>query len=1201
MRLKRLELLGFKSFVHKTVIPFEADITCIVGPNGCGKSNIVDAIKWVLGETSSKQLRGESMGDVIFHGSDSLPPLGMAEVTLVFDNEDGSGPSYLAGHSEIQICRRVFRSGDSEYYINKTPCRLKDIVDIFLGTGLGGSAYSIVEQGKISEIISSKPLDHRAMVEEAAGITRYKERKREALRKMEHTGHNLDRVCDVIGEIKRQINSLERQARKAKRYRQMKDRLRSLELFVAAEDKNILEAKISDITKEIELLEGERINVEASARRHDSLAEQGELKLKETEELASKQREVCAELERGVYSLHEKLKYASARAEELSADLSRLEEEQRSDSSRLEALKNRREELASELASLERSLAASDEEVKSLDHARAESLERMRNLENKRESLKKRLIELHEALTRNRSTVEHSEREIHRLTASVDKLRAEKVSLEEERAAKERALADARSQMASLEEERRQISFDFDSAERSVSELESEIKEKEKEYLDLSAALAAQKSELDSLRDLQGGYQGFDEGIREIMLSENRPQALVGVLADFLQVPAEYEKAVAAVLESVLQGIVFSDHTPVLSELKRLKSLEKGRGRFLPMQPKDDVDLDISGEEIPSDIKPLLSLIEVDSNIKKLALFLLRDVYVVPSLDRAWELYEQNGHTWILVTPDGDVVHPSGMIVGGGRDTLEAGFLARNRRIEEICDTLASLEERLAALQTERSELETKLASHKERAESIRQKNLSKELDIMECSKKISILEGEIERTVSGINAVSLELEENLNSLSAAKDIVSKARSEAESLESSLNALKVEVEEIENKISAEREETEKRRQAWMEKHAVLAAQREKVQALSREMESCDRGAEELSLRLEKLAAEIDAKRRELSENEHVKSVSSAEAEEMEKSLAAAKEKLSGFLSEIERLRLEVEQARAASVSDRQRASELSQRISDIKLRLSETQMELRTLKDRIWEKYGVEPGQWTPSDEEAESLRTADTKEIRREIEELQGKIARYGEVNMASIEELSELEERLSFMESQKADLEQSMENLKRTIRKINATTKEKFLEAFNEINRRFERIFPILFRGGRAKLVLQDPEDLLQTGVEIFAQPPGTKLQNMKLLSGGQKALTAISLLFAIFLYKPTPFCLLDEVDAPLDDVNVGRFNDLVKELSKNSQFIIITHNKSTMSMADVLYGVTMQEAGVSRLVGVKVAGSGEESPVQSERAVA
>jgi chromosome segregation protein len=1191
MRIRRLDIVGFKSFIDRTVVSFADGVTGVVGPNGCGKSNVADAVRWVLGEQSARQLRGRSMEDVIFNGSESKPPLSMAEVTITFENDrPGELPARYQGFSEITIGRRLFRSGESEYLINKVPARLLDVNDLFMGSGVGRTAYSIIEQGRIGQIVSARPEDRRSVIEEAAGVTKYKKRREAAERKMEATQQNLLRVADIVQELGKQLESLNRQARKAEKYKALKAKIRELELAHAASRYLEITAvrRVADDQKARLETEGR----EASARlaELDAAVEAERARLSELERSAG-------ELSQRAHELESRERVSQVSVEASTRELEQIGERTLAQAAEVEALKAQAEALAGELAGIERQrqelgalggvdearLAESEAEIRDLARAAGD---RLGQVEAAR-------LEASAALGKaagHRSQLQQIERQRLDLAARLERSRAEAAEMTRRAS----HLDGSRSQHVDALGRTRQLRLRLE-AERGAQEemlerTRSEFIQNEAKLITLREELGDKRARLTSLLEVLRNYEGHGRGVRSLMTRAGqgdslRDRGIFGLVADVVAAPPEYEDAVEAVLGERLQYVIVESHSQGVEAIDFLKRAAEGRASLIPLARLRDAE--VSPADAVRDeagfVATCLEVVRFDPAYDKVVRFLLGDAVIVNDLTSALAMWQTSGHRRTLVTLDGEVLDPYGVVTGGPLEGEGHGALQRRREVQELEETVRQFEAEFSLAQERHRTLQARVLQLEMALKSLDRDGRDKDLAVLEQEKDLARLGEELDRLAQRSGEVEVErvgLEEALGALAreeeehrvqAATAEAEQARAEERAREAAhaADALKVRADALTAHL--------------MNLKVKVAADAERKESLSgalRRLEEARREVEERRARLFASISEANARAVELRGRIEGTRLdmerASAERARVEQALGqerAAQEALAEDL-----------RSRDAEMRDlRRRAEEIAQAAGEASLTAREQALALSHLEEQVRYRCQAEL-KWEVQRFHMQKPPGAD--DLQR-LEDLKAHAERMGPINLTAIEEYDELEKRHSFLSAQKVDLETSLADLKSAIVKINRASRERFRETFDRVNEKFQLVFPRLFGGGRAGLVLtQDPEGgEIEGGVEIFAQPPGKKLQNVNLLSGGEKALTAVSLIFAIFLIKPTPFCLLDEVDAPLDEANVGRYNELVKEMSGSSQFILITHNKRTMESVDTLYGVTMEEPGVSKLVSVRL----------------
>jgi chromosome segregation protein len=1183
MRLKRLEMVGFKSFAQKTVIEITPGVTAVVGPNGCGKSNIVDALRWAMGEQSARHLRGHHMEDVVFNGSDSLPATGMAEVSIIFDNEDGRAPAEYSNFSEIMVTRRLFRSGESEYAINKISCRLKDIVDLFLGTGVGSKAYSIVEQGKVDELVNSKPEERRGLIEEAAGTSKYKSRRIVAENKLDRTQQNLLRVSDIVREIERQIRAMELQAKKAERYRALKSELKQKELAFTVLQRDTFTQEIAEQEAALASVENRLAGHLASLHRKEAENEAVRLSLLEAD------REIGLQQE-NVYQRRMQIQSDEQKCEFFKKDLSQLEQSEAEARAALSQFEERTQTLAQEIDELNKAkesfvqLSLFEETFLRDKKSELEKLQaQIRMLQDGVEREKEALIDAANQIAYLKNDFLAKDKRRGEIGKELARSEAELTETTESLSACDEKRSESSQALGSCAEEMRQRAVEAAHVAASIQALSRARQAQEKKIAALKAQIQENRSRLESLADLQKNYEGYHEGVRAIMLKKQQevtPNGIYGLVADVIDAPEAYEKALTAVLGDRLQYIIVKGHQEGLEAIEYLKNQASGRGSFIPreLSRKLHKELPLRESEV---IAPLINVISVKEGYHDVAEYLLSDVVVVRDLQAGLALWNRNGYYSTLVTPDGEVIDPMGIVTGGSGAPLERSVLTQRRRIRELASVLAQLES-----QVPREERESE--------------TLKQELDQAETKK--SLLSAEIHRLE--LERVRLEHEQRAanQELERLTQSVRALTREQSDLTATLHLVNEEIQRCLSTTQARSEEKLERERVLAQKQTACAELRQAVGAAeSAVTQSRVRNAalgEKRENTYTNLANRLklqEATAQEIATCQARRADFQRRRQEIEQALAHTEEALLSSRSELQKLEQQLQTERQKYRGISMQLAEIGEAIkelrplgescqeekSGVQLSLAEKRLGLQHLAANLREKYDADLDTLFV-DLSGSGPSKAD---LVSEIDELRGRLERMGVVNLAAIGEYEELTTRFKFMNQQKEDLEKSIADLQQTIVKLNRVCRLRFKESFEAINEKFEVIFPRLFRGGKAKLVLTDENDYLETGVDIVVQPPGKKLQSITLLSGGEKALTAVSLLFAIFLTKPSPFCFLDEVDAPLDDANIDRFTELITEMSEHSQFVLVTHNKKSMQAAEVLYGITMAEPGVSKVVSVRM----------------
>ncbi len=1184
MHIKKLEISGFKSFVDRTVIHFDHDIIGIVGPNGCGKSNIVDAIRWCMGEQSAKHLRGRSMEDVIFNGSESRPPHGLAEVTLTFDNSDPayaqSLPEEYRDYPEIAVTRRLFRDGTSEYLLNRTQVRLRDVTELFLGTGVGSKAYSVVEQGRIGQIVSARPEDRRLFIEEAAGITKYKQRRRQAERKMDATRQNLLRINDIVGEIERTRSSLKRQVAKAERFVRYRSELEDLLLHEASH--RLLELTVTSRVERELMTEGatQAASVRQALEQVDSILEQTRAEAAETEHQTDAASTAAFEADNEVARLVADVERSRDRLRHLSERLTAAKAEQASIVQRMGELTSERKSLQLRLDELGKDEQARQTDAKAEDDAlevlRKE--EESANLEVQQLRAQSSEISTQAATAEARldallQRIAEARTRADRLSAERDSQQGELETLSARKHALERSVAEA------LEGKRLTL------AER--EELEAEFSKLRSSLLDTERAVDATKNELSlkrnrlhALEDLHRRLEGVGTGAKALL--GKRDPLVHGMVADRIEAPQELTAAFAGLLGERLQYVIVESQTDGLKLLEELRREERGRAHVIPQRPAFVAGAHpTSLTKEPGFVCFLADRLEFAPEDEPLVRTLVGSAVVVETPEAALALV--TAHAGITaVTLDGTVVRPDGVIIGGSGDGVAAAMVEQKREMHTLADAVSHLEADFSARAAAHNTLKARLVEVETSLDRARQGVHEGELAHVALEKDLVRVTSELERGSTRLEALSREVEQLKESAE------SSSRDEAES-RGTLDGLRTRQEQAHQNLA----KAEERAQSWRERVAAQAAlvteRKVRLAQVKEQMEAARTSHERVTALLDELGDRAQRLNQEAHEGAinagetAAQIVLAREAQILARQQArTAHERLDEFRAQLEKARHVLGQREAELKERRQELEALDETVRKHEMSLQRMDLELEHLLGNIRDRFRGLDLYRVVGDYHA---RPAPDPEHRRRIEELTQLIDRMGPVNLDAKAEYDDAERRFVELNDQKVDVEQALIELERAIKHMNKESRRRFRETFTAVNELFSKAFTKLFRGGRAQLSLTDPEDLLNSGVEIQAQPPGKKLGNIELMSGGEKALTAVSLIFAIFQHRPSPFCILDEVDAPLDEANVARYNDAIRSMTDRSQFILITHVRKTMQSVDVLYGVTMGEPGVSRLVSVKV----------------
>jgi chromosome segregation protein len=1182
MRLRRIEICGFKSFMERTVFSFPSRVTGIVGPNGCGKTNVADAVLWAMGEMRPSHLRSRSMEDVIFNGTENLKPLGMAEVSLIFEN-DGVVPIEGYGdYNEIMVSRRLFRSGESEYLINKVPCRLKDVRDLFLGTGVGVHAYSIIEQGEVDMLLNARPEDRRHLIEEAAGVTKYKERKKETLQKMELTKQNLQRVQDVIGEVRRQMNALRRQAARARRHREFQKEIGELEIGLALVEFGGQTGRLARMQNALQGQRDEEQRRTAHASRTEGEMEELKRKLLEEEGVLSRAQEEIYRIEGEIQREEERVK---ALERELSS-LRALEDQYREEIEGLgreqKSVQEKRKGYGAEL----KEVGLKSTETKGLlEHEEGELAQREGRCaeeEGALDALKDEVLQSSARIAHCQNVVEDSRKREREYLDKKARLEQELGGIHKEGRELGAAIKRGEEATQGLAKRKEASAEDFRRHEAELQRLQAELSRKEEELKQAEGELHRLRLHLNSLSDMQRRFEGYAEGVKTIMTSEGPSlrQGIIGVLAEMVEVDPPYEAPLEAVLGHTLQTLVVKGEEEAFQAIRYLKQGRLGRGSFFPLgrrrSRQQDAPAQIKGD--PNFLGPLAAFVRTGEQYRTLVKTLLDGVWLVKDLAGIKE--EHKNGAGILVTMEGDLWDRQGVLTGGSWDPSPTGILARKREIKETERAVLTQAEGQKRLSARLEELRQQAQVIKKELETLREDGYQMEREELraigeldDAKRTLAVLKRKEELVTFESAQIDMEAEQ-------LRDEVKKAIAEMADGKKSKEEKEGTIEQLKGGLLKLREERDRLRQGVTELQIKLASFQERERNLRGNLEELDRAEASLLVQQERKEGQLkEAQGRITAAIEAEK-----KGRESLTGLIAARQSRVDALDQegegVKGLREEITGREGTLKGLRGELKEIQDDIAQQGIALSQVEMEMRHLTERIKERYGLvlsslmEQEDYAPLD---------DVEGAEKRLSDLKQKVERLGEVNPGAVEEYEDLRKRYEFLEAQREDLQQSITNLGKTIAEINRTSTTRFQETFAQANKEFQGLIPRLFGGGRGELVLDEASP--EPGVNIFIQPAGKRLKDVSLLSGGEKALAAIAFIFALFLLRPTPFCLLDEVDAALDDANIGRFARVLKELSSQSQFIMISHNKGTMEIADVLYGITMESPGVSKVVSVRL----------------
>ena len=1187
MRLKRLEIYGFKSFADRTVVVFDQGITGIVGPNGSGKSNLSDAVRWVLGEQSAKALRGGKMEDVIFNGTQKRKRLGYCEVSLVFDNEDHALPVDFA---EVMITRRVYRSGEGEYYINKAACRLRDIIELFRDTGVGKEGYSIIGQGRIGEILSQKSEDRRGIFEEAAGIVKYRTRKEESEKRLTNMRDNLSRVEDIIAELESQLEPLAKASETARHYLALRDELRVLECssFVLRSDRAKeriadAEAMLTGLREAIEQEEkrageltaardaanetSQALEEQVSAA-HESVLELTREKEAREGELAMLRAEI-ARMEKDVLNLSQEEDVRRARSEALEGEIRQNEADTLSTRTQITELQR---ELHAKEAALEAAQEAAREAEETLEAHKSAIIDAMNRLSDVRTS-EARLATMRKELERRGEEARAQREELEIIAGRLDEqLEEAKQELEAFRQAE-----------GELQEAGRKIEQESQEAAQKIARIQQAVS-------DANGQKQAAASRLRVLREMERDYAGYQQAVKQVLLHARGNQGVRGVVASLMQVPKELERAVEAVLGGALQNVVTSDEYVARDMIAYLRSNKLGRATFLPMTT-------ITGRTLSSQERQLLSMPGCVGVASELVGFapeyrgivenLLGRTVVAENLDAGIEIMRRGKHAFRLVTLEGDVMHSGGSMTGGSSASRMTSLLSREREIKEHEELLEKIEQQIKDYELRLEKGEAFRQGVKQRRAQAFEDLHQAQIDVSIASERVRTLSAQRESHAQQEQRCDLLCAQIAENLSQIDSQLAGARSTQAGEERTSDEMNRRTGELSDILYEKREALDALREEAQHVRVTLAAKERDLTALTADGARMHREQEEIAAQLyqaherrETLIVEHQNATQQMAADTQLAVACGEKLKDAQQTLSERQAQRGESQERVRALTQEIDALHEQLAQDQDKGHKAE-------MILSRTQAELTQMQQRIWDEYeltyaGAKEYLTEPFDLAASDRRTGD---IRREIRAM-------GPVNVTAVEDYRACRERYEELAGQRDDLLKAEDDLKGIIETLQRQMERQFMENFRLMQQYFAETFAKLFGGGHAELRLLDESDVLGCGIEIVAQPPGKKLQLLSLLSGGERALTAIAILFAMLRLKPTPFCFLDEIEAALDDGNISTFADYLREFSTDTQFVVVTHRKGTMERCDSLYGVAMEEKGVSTMLSVELKDVAEDA---------
>ncbi|MBW1644926.1 MAG: chromosome segregation protein SMC [Deltaproteobacteria bacterium] len=1183
MKVKELTIQGFKSFVHRTRIPLHPGITVVVGPNGCGKSNILDALRWVMGEQRPLQLRGKNMADVIFNGTHTLKPAGMAEVslTMVADN-GGRLPEPYDQYSELMITRRMYRHGESEYFLGRVPCRLKDITALFRDTGIGAKGYAFIEQGRVSQIITARPTEIREMFEEAAGISGFQVQRQESYRKIRESEVNLERLDDIIREVSRNLRHLRKQARQAEKFSRLQDEERQLDQRLTGWRHRRLTAELAPLRAAVESRKEELADRESRRQRlgaeladlqaaleklqrqiddYRQRLNQGRETLITTNSNIALRRQELAGLQQQLQAAENRARGSRRRLEEVERSLAGLEEELAAATGRWQAQEEARQALE---ADYERAKQAAAEEAGREDRLRQELFvllrqetdchnEELLNRE-KRQRLEQRRQELQSRHRRDQEACQALEKEMDEAEQALDEIRRQRQQAAAANQRLRELLAREQDCRRQLEEQRQEVLGRFTVLDREWHRLQTKVAE---------------------------GF-GFSEGMKQA-LQEEAAAIPIGSFWDvFAEVPTEWEAALELFIRQLCEGVVIADQQAVDEFIDR----QRRRPRVAALHPRK-TPLLIDGQPLSAaEIPCLADLVRVKEKFRQVVEPVLRQTFVAEDGDTARRLLPELPANSYVLTIDGEIYAGNGWFwVGRPQEQEQLDLLSLRRQRDEAAAERQRLGRELAAVEETLAESDGRLAALRQEEEASRQRLTTAQ----EEERRRERLVGELRQRLAAARERQQQGEEEARRLAAQEAELAAGTAALDDRLAAIATAKSEQEKqlaaLADRHRAAREQLLALQEQLTEKKVALAAVAAEKSRLERERQQLAAEKERLQRQQVSLGREIEGNRRQQAAIEAGIGEQEAEVGRLEVECRVLEEKLTACLREKEQLAATQQQRQEDARRLDQELAARRPELLEKQLALQELENGVRQLENGFSQRYGTSLAAYLASDDRPEPETPLDEEEAAARLEEIRRQLAEFGQVNLLALEEMTEVQQRHDFLKEQKADLLASIRTVRDAIEKMETSSREKFLATFFQVNDHFSQLFSELFGGGRVSLRLTDEENIWEAGIDIAAAPPGKRLQNLRLFSGGEKALIAIALIFAFFRVNPAPFCVLDEVDAPLDDANIIRFNQLVRKFAADSQFLLITHNQKTMTIGDYLYGVTMEESGVSKAVAVEL----------------
>lgn len=1180
MYLKRLELQGFKSFADKTILEFMPGITTVIGPNGSGKSNISDAIRWVLGEQSIKSLRGAKSEDIIFAGTQNRKSLGFAEASLVFDNNDGKLPIEYA---EVTVTRRIYRTGETGYFINKTPCRLKDILELFMDTGIGKDGYSIIGQGKIDEILSNKSEDRRHIFEEAAGIVKYRSRKEDSEKKLERAKLNLLRINDILAEIENNIEPLKIQSEKAKKFLSLREELKGIEVGLFLYNIDLYKERLEKITADEEIMNATYESEENSQKLKNEEKNNLKLEINNLIEEIEKMQNIGFESTNQIEKINSNINVSEERINNIKENNIRYETEINELNEKINELKEEEKQKIAKKENLYSNKEKFEKELKEKEEELSKLTTKLSSKELEIES-KKRIIEEN---TDNKYEIQN---EINTQDVKVDSIIKNVKSKTEELDLTISELDQSRLKKSQIEQnfldienKRNKIKNDLSEIENKKIEADNKIKTYELQINQLGQEIRIKESRLKFLEETEKEKEGYTKSVKSLLKSaevnEELKKGLHDVVANLINVKKEYEIAIEMALGASLQNVVTETEQDAKRLIEYLRNNNLGRVTFLPISAVNGKKLEKAHLNIKGVIGIASDLVEYNNKYDGIFKNLLGRTVIVEDMEAGVAVAKKNSYSFRIVTLKGDIINSSGAMTGGSVQAKTVNILGRSREIEALKEELKSLDIKIKNKEEEKEKYIESIEDLLETIESLETNLQEIDIEYATQKQKVELIVENVDKLVSRMDKTKQEIE-NLNKQKT--EIIEHKKQlieNLENLEEEIQKLNLEVEEF---VRVNKDD-----QTYIDNlNMDITNLKISVSSFEESEMSIDEITERIKIDIKNNTLSLESKKDQIEKNKQEEVSLKAKIDELQNDIVKIKENVKNSGSKIEELKNNKNEKNTYLEKIEKEIEEQFTRLQDIKEQLvkidikkNKTSQDLEDVVNKLWEEYEL-----TPNNADG-FTKTTDQAKTQKEVNYLRTQIRDLGSINIDSIKEYQTLKERYDFMCEQRLDLENSMSKLKNVISEMINIMKTQFKDKFKLINKNFNEVFTELFGGGKAELILENEEDVLNCGIDIRVQPPGKKLQNMTLLSGGEKAFTAIAILFAILKINPAPFCVLDEIEAALDDVNVNRYAEYLKKFSQYTQFLVITHRKGTMEAADTVYGITMEENGISKLLSMKL----------------